>query len=165
MTLSLILDLQGAIARDTFHVLGDAEPLPDLGDVAVPLARFVTERPDAAAHKGRLAVLVPADGDALALAGALAGVAAVFVELPSYRDGRAYSHARHVRDVLGFEGEVRAVGDVGADHVFHLRRCGVDAFALREGEDPERARRALTRFSVSYAPATWAPAEERRAAE
>ena len=41
---------------------------------------------------------------------------------------------------------------VKRDQVFLLARCGFDAIELAPGEDPEAARRALSRYSVAYQP-------------
>jgi len=160
-----VLFANGALARDDLYLVSEADPVPDIGDVLVPLARFLVERPDQARRRGRLGVWVPADGDALLLAGALERVDLVAIDFPRYADGRGYSHARHLRDVLGYEGEVRAVGDVSVDHVFPLRRCGFDAFALRDGEDEALAVRALGRYSATYTPAAWRPPVSDMAAE
>src|SRR2546427_5870186 len=45
---------------------------------------------------------------------------------------------------------LRAVGQVGRDHLFYLESCGFDAFLLRDGEDPEEALAAFNDFSESY---------------
>jgi uncharacterized protein (DUF934 family) len=52
----------------------------------------------------------------------------VEVNFPSFGDGRGYSAARILRE-HGYEGEIRAVGDVLLDQLSHMRRCGFDAFA------------------------------------
>lgn len=154
----VLLTLAGGVEPDTFTVAEVSGPLPDEGaDVIVPLARFLAEKSALLARAGRLGVELAPEDDALALEGHLDGVALVALRFPSYQDGRGYTHARRLREQLSFDGEVRAVGDIGADHLFNLRRCGCDAFVLREGEDEERARRALTRFTVATQPAAWSP--------
>lgn len=153
----VLLTLSG-VAPDTFTLLEDgAAPPADGVDVLVPLARFLVEEQAWKARAGRLGVaLAPAD-DAYVLDGHLGGVAVVAVSFPKYNDGRGYTHARHVREQLSFSGEVRAIGDIGADHLYNLRRCGFDTFLLREGEDVARATAALARYSVAYQPASWRP--------
>jgi uncharacterized protein (DUF934 family) len=102
---------------------------------------------------GRLAVRL-APGDAVeGLADAIPYLKVVAVEFPSTGEGRGYSTARMLRERLGFDGELRAVGaGVRQDQLFLMARCGFDAFELAPGEDPEAARRALERYDVAYQP-------------
>lgn len=153
----VVLRADGAFVSDAFASAGATDPLDEHSDVLVPLARFLAEEEQLKERAGRLGVELSPDDDALLLAGRLDGVALVAVRFPSYQDGRGYTHARHLREALAFGGEVRAVGDIGVDHLYNLRRCGFDAFGLRSGEDDERARRALERFSVATQPASWSP--------
>ena len=68
----------------------------------------------------------------------LALVALVF---PSFRDGRAYSQARLLRERHGFRGELRATGDVLRDQFLFLVRAGFDAFEVRKDADADGLRR------------------------
>ena len=78
--------------------------------------------------------------------------AVVALEFPKFRDGRAYSYARLLRERYGFKGELRAVGDVLLEQLFFMLRTGFDAFELL-GADPLRDYRvALADFSVWYQP-------------
>ncbi len=71
---------------------------------------------------------------------------------PKFRDGRAYSYARLLRERYGFEGELRAVGDVLLEQLFFMLRTGFNAFELT-AEDPLGAyRTALGDLSVFYQP-------------
>ena len=54
-------------------------------------------------------------------------LALVEVNFPAFGDGRGYSSARMLREA-GYEGELRAVGDVLVDQLAYMRRCGFDAF-------------------------------------
>ena len=67
----------------------------------------------------------------------------IALEFPKYRDGRAYTHARMLRERLGFKGEVRAVGDVLQEQLHFMQRCGFDAFDVA-GPDPRQAWRTIT---------------------
>ena len=51
----------------------------------------------------------------------------VEVTFPKFRDGRGYSSARILREA-GYTGELRAAGDVLADQVPFMKRCGFDSF-------------------------------------
>jgi uncharacterized protein (DUF934 family) len=98
---------------------------------------------------GEVLRLEPSD-DPAGAADRLAGVARVEVNFPAFTDGRGYSIARLLRERHGYQGELRAVGDVQRDQLYYLSRVGFDAFLLREGEDPEGAIAALRDFSDAY---------------
>ncbi|MCX7960010.1 MAG: DUF934 domain-containing protein [Burkholderiales bacterium] len=95
-------------------------------------------------------VLEPQD-EPSALAARLRTARVVAVRFAAYNDGRGYSIGRMVRERCGYAGELRAVGEVAADHLAALRQCGFDAFELREGEDPQEALAALAVSEALYA--------------
>lgn len=74
----------------------------------------------------------------------------IAVDFPSFADGRGYSIAYNLRARLGFEGELRAVGDVLRDQLFYMARVGFNAFATREDRSIEDALKGLTDFSDVY---------------
>lgn len=86
------------------------------------------------------------------LADELASAPLIAIDFPVFTNGRGYSTARLLRERYGYQGEVRAVGDVLIDQLFYLSRCGFDAFSLREDQLVEDALRALKTFSRSYQP-------------
>ena len=58
-----------------------------------------------------------------------------------------------LRERYGYQGELRAVGDVLRDQLFFLHRCGIDAFQIREDKDIEDAIESFADFSADYQPA------------
>ncbi len=74
----------------------------------------------------------------------------IAVDFPTFADGRGYSIAYNLRARLGFEGELRAVGDVLRDQLFYMARVGFNAFATREDRSIEDALKGLTDFSDVY---------------
>jgi uncharacterized protein (DUF934 family) len=94
-------------------------------------------------------ILMPTD-DPLQLRGALTDVAMIGIEFAKFNDGRGYSIATLLRARLGYSGEVRAVGDVLADQIFAMARCGFDGFALRGDQDGDLAKKALNSFPAVY---------------
>lgn len=74
----------------------------------------------------------------------------IVIDFPTLMDGRGYSRANALREDFGFEGELRATGDIGVDQLHYLLRSGFTSFALRAGTDVDAARRALRRFSHHY---------------
>lgn len=74
----------------------------------------------------------------------------IAIDFPSFRDGRGYSQAYLLRTRLGWQGQLRAVGDVLRDQLSHMRQCGFDAFAVREDKSVEDALKGLPGVSVVY---------------
>ena len=88
--------------------------------------------------------------EAAALAYDLPRIAVVALAFPGYRDGRAYTSARILRERYGFKGEVRAVGDVLREQAQFMVRCGFDAFTPADGSSPEEWAAAAGRFRHVY---------------
>lgn len=73
----------------------------------------------------------------------------VEVDFPAYRDGRGYSAARILREA-GYEGELRATGDVLVDQLRFMRRVGFDSFLPARPLDEAAVDRALNRYDYAY---------------
>lgn len=80
----------------------------------------------------------------------LSRIALFTVNFPKFADGRGYSIARELRENFGYQGEIRAIGDVLQDQLFYMHRVGINAFEIREDRSAEEALEALKDFSVSY---------------
>lgn len=130
--------------------------LPSVADapnLIVPLAVWRARRDELLARLpqgGKLGVSLAPGEEAEALADDFAHLALIAVEFPKFVDGRGYTSATLLRR-LGWTGEIRAVGDVLRDQFFLMRRCGIDAFALKEGKDLNDALKAFDDFSFTYA--------------
>ena len=99
--------------------------------------------------EGQQTVIAPAnDADPFTLD--LTGVQRIDLNFPKFTDGRAFSQARLLRKRLGFQGEIRATGDVLIDQLVQMQRCGFDVAVLREGVDISDAQRQLDRFHGFY---------------
>lgn len=93
--------------------------------------------------------LEPTD-DPAAFADRLKSAARVEVSFPKFGDGRGFSIARLLRERYGYQGELRAVGHVGRDHLYYLESCGFDAFELKDGEDAHEALSGFGDFREGY---------------
>ncbi len=80
----------------------------------------------------------------------LQGVTRVELHFPKFADGRAYSQAVLLRRRLGFQGDIRAVGDVLIDQVQHMSRTGFTSAELRADQSIDQARQQLQRFAGFY---------------
>jgi uncharacterized protein (DUF934 family) len=76
----------------------------------------------------------------------------VALEFPKFRDGRAYSQARLLREHYGFRGELRATGDVLRDQFMFLLRAGFDAFEVKKDADATVFASEIARKTVFYQP-------------
>ena len=102
----------------------------------------------AAAPEENVRVLaLPNDADVQAVA--LDGVDRIELEFPKFTDGRAFSQARLLRR-RGFDGDIRAIGDVLVDQLVQMWRTGFSSAVLKEGKDPADAERQLTRYTAFY---------------
>ena len=81
---------------------------------------------------------------------ALDGVQRVELHFPKFSDGRAYSQAFLLRRRLGYQGELRATGDVLVDQVVQMQRCGFDSAVLRADQDLAVAQRQFDHIESFY---------------
>ena len=98
------------------------------------------------------AVRIEPGDDARDLLPHLERVALVEVNFPAFGDGRGYSSARILREA-GYDGELRAVGDVLVDQIAYMRRCGFDAFEPDQQLDKGDVQAAFDRWPDVYQPA------------
>ena len=141
-----------SLVDDPYFDASAAETVPLAGPVIVSLAQWQEQREALLARGAPLGVRLHSDQSPELIADDLKHFALVALEFPKFRDGRAYSYARLLRERYGYEGELRAVGDVLLEQVFFMLRTGFDAFDI-QGDDPLGAyRTALGDFSVWYQP-------------
>jgi len=138
-----------AWAEDPFTAVDDDQSLPR-GEVIVSLARFQREGRYLLATGRSLGVRLESDDAPEALILDLPRLAVVALTFPKYRDGRAYSAARILRERLGFDGELRAVGDVLLEMGHLLVRCGFDAIEPADATTPEQWTRVAHRYRHVY---------------
>jgi uncharacterized protein (DUF934 family) len=137
----------GAFRRDAW-VKDEADAaLPD-GQVILSKKRWLAERERLGHRNTPLGLLIEAGETIDDIAADLPRFALIALSFPKFRDGRAFSTARLLREKHGFAGELRAVGNVLSDLIPFMRRVGFDAFevvhaptrrALSQGRIPEVA--------------------------
>ena len=96
-----------------------------------------------------VAVRIEPGEDARALLPHLDRLCLVEINFPIFGDGRGYSAAQILRE-NGYEGELRAVGDVLVDQFVFMRRCGFDSFAPDTPLKEADVEAALSRFPEVY---------------
>jgi uncharacterized protein (DUF934 family) len=142
----------GKITTDLFVQIADGAELPGDGAILVPAARFL-EDPEAMLRRaGKLGVIWPNNRNLDDLVPYLDRLAAVALVFPSFRDGRAYSQARLLRERHGYDGELRATGQVLRDQFVFMSRAGFDAFEVEKDADADAFAETVKRYSVFYQP-------------
>lgn len=102
-----------------------------------------------AGQSNATAVRIEPGEDARELLPLLDRLSLVEVNFPAYTDGRGYSAARILREA-GYQGELRAVGDVLVDQISYMRRCGFDSFKPDHPLDEADVEAALSVFPDVY---------------
>jgi uncharacterized protein (DUF934 family) len=96
------------------------------------------------------ALLLANTDDVMARADEIRAHAAVVLQFPKWTDGRAYSQAVLLRGRVRYAGEIRATGEVLADMLPLLMRCGFDAVQMRADQKIETAQRTLGLLPMPY---------------
>jgi uncharacterized protein (DUF934 family) len=153
----------GQIVEDPFIEVLDGAVLDDHAAVILPAARFLADAQDIVRRTGLTGVRWPNDRNVSELAPWLDRLALVVLVFPTFKDGRAYSQARILREQLHFRGELRASGQVLRDQFLFLHRAGFDSFDVRNETDAAVFAESIRRYSVFYQPsADGAPSAFRR---
>jgi len=142
----------GKITNDEFVHLADDAEIPGDGAILVSAARFLGDAEALSRREGRTGVIWPNNRDLDDLVPWLDRLAVVALVFPSFRDGRAYSQARLLRERHGYRGELRATGQVLRDQFLFMLRAGFDSFEVKKPADAEAFANTVKRYSVFYQP-------------
>ncbi|WKA29551.1 DUF934 domain-containing protein [Bradyrhizobium roseum] len=140
------------IATDLFVHVADGAELPGDGDVLVSAQRLLDDPETLLKRPGKVGVVWPNNRAVDDLVPHLNRLAAVALVFPSFRDGRAYSQARLLRERHGYDGELRATGQVLRDQFVFMVRAGFDAFDVKKDADADAFAETVKRYSVFYQP-------------
>lgn len=149
--LSLFKD--GAFIADPFRAWSEGDDAASVRYTHIPVAEFLAHREAVLANPHPLGLLVSPADRVEYVEKDLPRFASVAINFPAFTDGRGYSSARMIVERYGYKGEVRAVGDVLADQIPLMRRCGIAAFVVKH--EPTRkalAAGALATVDVFYQP-------------
>ena len=147
---SMSLIKNNIIIRDTWIYIDDDTPLPAEGKVIVSLKRWQSERQLLIERQEPLGIRLKSAEGAEKIADDLAHFDLIALEFPIFKDGRAYSTARLLRERYHYKGELRAVGEVLRDQLQFMLRCGFDAFEYAGKTAPEEAISAFTEMDKFY---------------
>ena len=140
----------GKVVEDRYVRVGTDDPIPDRVPVIVAAARFLADPDALIGRDGSLGVLWPNSRRVAELEPWLGHLALIALEFPKFRDGRAYSQARLLREQFGFRGTLRATGDVLRDQFQFLVRAGFDSFEVKKPADAAAFAKSASRYSVHY---------------
>ena len=73
---------------------------------------------------------------------------AIGIFFPAFTDGRGLSLAVLLRDRFGYQGEIRALGDINIDLLHYLKRCGFDCAEIPENLVNEEGLDAKSNFNL-----------------
>jgi uncharacterized protein (DUF934 family) len=139
------------IVQDQYVRLADA-PVPETGAIIVTAARYLADAATFAARKAPTGVIWPNDRPVAELAPHLGSLALVALVFPKFRDGRAFSQARLLRERYSFGGELRATGQVLRDQFLFMLRAGFDSFEVTKPADAAAFAESIRRYGVFYQP-------------
>jgi len=122
------------VIEDKWTFVQDEDDLPN-GDIIVSLTRWKNDREALLKRSDALGIVLQSNENPDQIVEDLAFFQVIALTFPAFTDGRAYSYARLLRERHGFDGEIRAVGDVLRDQVFLMHRCGFDAFDIKAGDN------------------------------
>ncbi|MEQ1447341.1 DUF934 domain-containing protein [Acinetobacter schindleri] len=146
-----VLSKDGTIAENTYQLIGADGVLPQ-GDVVLT----VEQLEQIANVPGKKALYLTVDASPETNEFPLDQLDAIFIEFAGFNDGRGYSFAALLRR-QGFQGELRATGDVFKDVLNYMKRSGFDTFVIKEGKDIQEAAAGLNDFSNPYQASTAVP--------
>ena len=142
----------GQLVDDPFVLVAAESEIPAAGSVLVYLDRWQVARDELIDRGAPLGVRLRSDQSPELIADDLGLLALVALEFPVFRDGRAYSYARILRERYGYAGELRAVGEVLMEQLHFMLRTGFDSFELDSSDPLAEYQAAAADFSVWYQP-------------
>ena len=120
---------------DPYRRIGASEQIPVDGALLVPLTVWQDHWEDLVRRGNAIGVQLASHEHPDVIGDDVDQLELIVLEFPTFRDGRAYSYARLIRERYGFTGELRAVGDVLLEQLHYMERVGFNAFELG-GKDP-----------------------------
>ena len=141
----------GTFVEDTWIDAGDEDALTDQACV-VSLGRWQSETVALRARNAPLGVRLEAGESPEAIADDIDQFDLIKLNFPAFKDGRAYSYARMLRQRYGYTRELRATGNVLRSQLQFMHRVGFDAFEVDERITPKVYAEEIGRLHEVYQP-------------
>ncbi len=138
------------LINNEWTFVSDDDIVSDSGNITVSLSRWIDQQNQLRGRSGKTGIRLTPSDDTGKLAAILSGIELIELYFPNFGDGRHFSHARLLRNRLGFQGEIRAVGNFLPDQIYFMSRVGINAFQLDDHHSNEDATNYLDDFSVNY---------------
>ena len=143
-----VLAKDGSVTDNTYQIIGEDGVLPQ-GDVLLTV-----EQLDQLSNiSGKKALFITVDASPETHEYPLNQLDTIFIDFAGFNDGRGYSFAALLRR-QGYQGELRATGDVFKDVLNYMKRSGFDTFVIKEGKDIQEAAAGLGAFTNPYQAST-----------
>ncbi|MCG2573091.1 DUF934 domain-containing protein [Acinetobacter sp. ME22] len=146
-----VLFKDGTIQDNSYQAIAEDGLVPQ-GDVVLTTAQLDQLNQ----VQGKKALYITVDDSPETHSYPLDQLDTIFVEFAGFNDGRGYSFAALLRR-QGYQGELRAVGDIFKDVLNYLKRSGFDSFVVKEGKDIQEAAAGLKDFTSPYQISTAVP--------
>jgi uncharacterized protein (DUF934 family) len=143
----------GVAAAYDYLMVGEGGAIPQESPVLLEAARFLADADSLKGRNAPIGVIWPNHRRVSELVPHLSRLSLIALVFPSFRDGRAYSQARQLREQFGYKGELRATGDVLRDQLLFMLRAGFDSFDVKKDTDARAFADTMRRYSVFYQPA------------
>lgn len=118
--------------------------------ILVPLSLWQAQKPALQASEKTVGVWLDSDDDIYELGAEATNLPIIALNFPVFMDGRSYSSAAILRERLGFEGELRAIGEILRDQLFYMKKCGINSFEISDSVKLEDALAAFNDFANNY---------------
>lgn len=139
----------GQFTLDPWQHLADDEQLPAEGAVTVSIERWPSIVANVFSEKLLLGLRAGAGNGLKAKRETLGSCRLIMLTFAKFTDGRPYSIAQQLRTKWGFQGELRATGDVLFDQIPLMLGCGFDTLEIVDA--------ATIRQLEKHAPVAGAP--------
>lgn len=142
----------GKTSEDIYTDVSSAEALPASGAIIVSVEQWQSQRDALIARTEPLGIVLRSDEKPELISADLAHFDLIALEFPAFRDGRAYSYARLLRERYDYTGELRAVGDVLCEQLHFMHRVGFNSFAVPSDDAMEEWEVVAADMTVWYQP-------------
>jgi len=142
----------GRIETDPYLDVSTEDSIPENGALIISLTQWQENRDALLNRQEPLGIVLRSDEKPEAIEDDLGRFKVIALDFPAFGDGRAYSHARHLRDRYAYQGELRAVGDVLLEQLHFMHRVGFNSFNIQCKDAASAWKIATADISVWYQP-------------
>lgn len=137
----------GQLSTENWQIAEEDALLPD-GPVLIPLERYTPEM--RLKNSAQVGVILEPDADPALLKDMLEHLPVIALRMPNFKDGRAFTQARALREYFGYTGKIHLIGRTLPDHYEFMIRCGIDRVTISEEADLPSWQEAYQRYSIAY---------------